>query len=150
MGRTEVSAATRVCPYCHQPTPAGWPLCDGCARTLPAERALPDLRLVNELDRWDRVNRRPRNAAAVTRRALGWVWCVTVVACAADLRFGRRIGASISAWDELAVGALVVALTATLVALFLLAYLAGRDPGPAWRRERAVLRRRLGVGGSDR
>jgi hypothetical protein len=31
--------------------------------------------------------------------------------------------------------------------VFLLAYLAGRDPGPEWRRERAVLRRRLGIGG---
>ena len=30
---------------------------DGCARTLPAECGLPDLRLVNELERWDRANR---------------------------------------------------------------------------------------------
>lgn len=44
-------------------------------------------------------------------------------------------------------GALVVALGGTLAAVFLLAFLAGRDPGPAWRRERAVLRRRLGIGG---
>ena len=147
MGRTEVSAATRICPYCHEPTRVGWPLCDGCARTLPAERALPDLRLVNELERWDRANPRPLDARAVTRRALGRTWIVAVVLCTLDLRFGRHIGASISLWDELAVGALVVALTATLAAVFLLAYLAGRDPGPAWRRERAVLRRRLGIGG---
>jgi hypothetical protein len=147
MGRTEVSTATRICPYCREPTRVGWPLCDGCARTLPAERALPDLRLVNELERWDRANPRPLDAAAVTRRALGWTWCLTVVLCALDLRFGRHIGASISVWDQLAVGALVVALAGTLAAVFVLAFLAGRDPGPAWRRERAVLRRRLGIGG---
>jgi hypothetical protein len=147
MGRTEVTPATRVCPHCGEPTRSGWPLCDGCARTLPAERPLPDLRLVNELERWEHANPRPRDAAAATRRALGWTWVAAVIMCALDLEFGRHIGASISLWDELAVGALVVALTATLAALFALAYLAGRDPGPAWRRERAVLRRRLGIGG---
>jgi hypothetical protein len=147
MGRTEVSPATRICPYCREPTRVGWPLCDGCARTLPAERPLPDLRLVNELDRWDRAHPRPIDAAALTRRGLAWTWVAAVVLCALDLRFGRRIGTSVSVWDELAVGALVIALTATLAALFLLAFLAGRDPGPAWRRERSVLRRRLGIGG---
>lgn len=147
MGRTEISAATRVCPHCRQPTRVGWPLCDGCARTLPAERGLPDLRLVNELERWDRANPRPLDAAALTRRTLGWTWAATVVLCALDLRFGRHIGPGISIWDELAVGAIVVALAGTLVAVFAIAFLAGRDPGPAWRRERAVLRRRLGIGG---
>jgi hypothetical protein len=137
---------TRVCPYCREPTRAGWPLCDGCARTLPAERPLPDLRLVNELERWDRANPRPRDPAALTRRTLKWLWMSVVVLSALDLRFGRHIGTGISAWDTLAVGSIVLAFLGTLVGMFLLGVLSGRDPGATWRRERAQVRRRLGAG----
>src|SRR6185437_11168651 len=144
MGGTNAVSDTRVCPYCHQPTRAGWPLCDGCARTLPAERPLPDLRLVNELERWDRANPRPRDPAALTRRTLKWLWISVVVLSALDLRFGRHIGTGISAWDTLAVGSIVLAFLGTLIGMFLLGVLSGRDPGASWRRERAQVRRRLG------
>ncbi len=137
---------TRVCPHCRRPTRAGWPLCDGCARTLPAERPLPDLRLVNELERWDRANPRPRDAAVLTRRTLKWLWVAVVVCSALDLRFGRHIGTGTSVWDTLAVGTIVLALLATLIGMFLLGLLSGRDPGATWRRERAQVRRRLGAG----
>jgi hypothetical protein len=42
---------------------------------------------------------------------------------------------------------MVLALLATLVGMFLLGLLSGRDPGATWRRERAQVRRRLGAGG---
>ena len=64
MGGTSTAVDTRICPHCHQPTRVGWPMCDGCARTLPAYRPLPDLRLVAELERWDRANPRPLDGAA--------------------------------------------------------------------------------------
>jgi len=101
---------------------------------------------VNELERWDRANPRPRDAAVLTRRTLKWLWIAVVVFSALDLRFGRHIGTGTSAWDTLAVGTMVLALLATLVGMFLLGLLSGRDPGAAWRRERAQVRRRLGAG----
>jgi hypothetical protein len=146
MGGTSAVSETRVCPYCRQPTRVGWPLCDGCARTLPAERPLPDLRLVAELDRWDRANPQPRDPAVLTRRVMKWLWIAVVVCSALDLRFGRHIGTGTSAWDTLAVGMIVLALLATLVGMVVLGVLSGRDPGAAWRRERAQIRRRLGSG----
>jgi hypothetical protein len=146
MGGTQVVVATRICPHCHQPTRVGWPLCDGCARSLPDYRPLPDLRLIAELDRWDRANPRPLDAAAITRRTLKWLWAAVVVFCALDLRYGRNIGPVNSVWDDLAVGSLLVALMATLVGIVAVAFFAGRDPAPAWRLERASLRRRLGIG----
>jgi hypothetical protein len=136
MGGTDVVVATRICPHCHQPTRIGWPMCDGCARSLPAYRPLPDLRLIAELDRWDRA----------TRRALKWLWAAVIVCCVLDLRYGRDIGPVNSVWDDLAVGSLLVALAATLLGIVAVAVFAGRDPAPAWRRERASLRRRLGIG----
>jgi hypothetical protein len=145
MGGTN-AVATRVCPHCRQPTRVGWPLCDACARSLPAYRPLPDLRLVAELERWDRANPRPLDAASLTRRALACAWVAVIVTSVLDLRYGRRIGLVHSVWDDLAVGSLVVALLATLLGIAALAFLAGRDPAPAWRRERASLRRRLGAG----
>jgi hypothetical protein len=149
MGGTSTVAATRICPHCQQPTRVGWPMCDGCARSLPAYRPLPDLRLIAELERWDRANPSPLDGAALTRRTLKWLWAAVVVCSALDLRYGRQIGPATSVWDDLAVGSIVVALAATLVAIFALAFLAGRDPAPAWRRERAALRRRLGIGTSN-
>ena len=146
MGGTQVVVATRICPHCHQPTRVGWPLCDGCARSLPDYRPLPDLRLIAELDRWDRANPRPLDAAAITRRTLKWLWAAVVVFCALDLRYGRNIGPVNSVWDDLAAGSLLVALLATLVGIVAVAFFAGRDPAPAWRLERASLRRRLGIG----
>ena len=146
MGGTQVVVATRICPHCHQPTRVGWPLCDGCARSLPDYRPLPDLRLIAELDRWDRANPRPLDAAAITRRTLKWLWAAVVVFCALDLRYGRNIGPVNSVWDDLAVGSLLVALLGTLVGIVAVAFFAGRDPAPAWRLERASLRRRLGIG----
>jgi uncharacterized membrane protein len=101
---------------------------------------------VNELERWDRANPQPRDAAALTRRTLRWLWIAVVVCSALDLRFGRHIGTGTSAWDTLAVGAIVLALLATLLGMFVLALLSGRDPGAAWRRERSQVRRRLGAG----
>jgi hypothetical protein len=101
---------------------------------------------VNELERWDRANPRPHGAAALTRRTLKWLWIAVVVCSALDLRFGRHIGTGTSAWDTLAVGTMVLALLATLVGMFLLGVLLGRDPGASWRRERAHVRRRLGAG----
>ena len=146
MGGTDVVVATRICPHCHQPTRIGWPMCDGCARSLPAYRPLPDLRLIAELERWDRANPRPVDGAALTRRALKWLWAAVIVCCALDLRYGRDIGPVNSIWDDLAVGSLLVALAATLLGIVAVAVFAGRDPAPAWRRERASLRRRLGIG----
>jgi hypothetical protein len=146
MGGTQVVVATRICPHCHQPTRVGWPMCDGCARSLPDYRPLPDLRMIAELERWDRANPRPLDAAAVTRRTLKWLWAAVVVCCALDLRYGRNIGPVNSVWDDLAVGSLLVAFLATLAGIVAVAFFAGRDPAPAWRRERASLRRRLGIG----
>jgi hypothetical protein len=120
-------------------------MCDGCARSLPDYRPLPDLRLIAELERWDRANPRPLDAAAVTRRTLKWLWAAVVVCCALDLRYGRNIGPVNSVWDDLAVGSLVVAFLATLAGIVAVAFFAGRDPAPAWRLERASLRRRLGI-----
>jgi hypothetical protein len=131
MGGTNAVVDTRVCPYCHQPTRAGWPLCDGCARTLPAERPLPDLRLVNELERWDRANPRPRDPAALTRRTLKWLWIAVVVLSALDLRFGRHIGTGTSVWDTLAVGSIVLAFLGTLRPGRHLAAGTGAGPPPA-------------------
>jgi hypothetical protein len=121
-------------------------MCDGCARTLPTYRPLPDLRLIAELERWDRANPRPVDGAALTRRALKWLWAATVACCALDLRYGRQIGPVTSVWDDLAVGSLLLALTATLFGIVAVAFFAGRDPAPAWRLERASLQRRLGIG----
>lgn len=146
MGVTSVVAETRVCPHCRRPTRIAWPLCDGCSRTLPAYRPLPDLRLAAELERWDHANPRPVDAAALVRRALAWVWVVAVGCSALDLRFGRKIGPISSGWDDLAVASLVVALLATLLALVALPFLQGRDPAIGWRRERAAVKRRLGIG----
>jgi hypothetical protein len=146
MGGTDTVVATRICPHCHQPTRVGWPMCDGCARTLPAYRPLPDLRLIAELERWDQANPRPLDAAKLTRRALKWLWAAVVVCSALDLRFGREIGPATSIWDTLAVGTLLVALAATLLGIVAVAFFAGHDPAPAWRLERASLRRRLGIG----
>jgi hypothetical protein len=146
MGGTSVVATTRICPHCRQPTRVGWPMCDACARSLPAYRPLPDLRLVAELERWDRANPRPLDGAALTRRTLKWLWAAVVVTCALDLRYGREIGPATSVWDTLAVGSLLLALAATLLGIVAVAFFAGRDPAPAWRRERAALRRRLGIG----
>jgi len=101
---------------------------------------------VNELERWDRANPRPRDPAALTRRTLKWLWISVVVLSALDLRFGRHIGTGTSAWDTLAVGSMVLAFLGTLVGMFLLGVLSGRDPGANWRRERAQVRRRLGAG----
>ena len=94
----------------------------------------------------DRANPRPLDAAAVTRRTLKWLWAAVVVCCALDLRYGRNIGPVNSVWDDLAVGSLVVAFLATLAGIVAVAFFAGRDPAPAWRLERASLRRRLGIG----
>src|SRR2546423_13635713 len=91
MGGTNAVSDTRVCPYCHQPTRAGWPLCDGCARTLTAERPLPDLRLVNELERWDRANPRPREPAALTQRTMQGLWRPGVVVSAPGLPLARPL-----------------------------------------------------------
>jgi hypothetical protein len=121
-------------------------MCDGCARSLPAYRPQPDLRLIAELERWDRANPRPLDGAALTRRTLKWLWAAAVVCSVLDLRYGREIGPVNSVWDDLAVGSLLVALTATLLGIVAVAFFAGRDPAPAWRRERASLRRRLGIG----
>ena len=99
---------------------------------------------MNELERWDRANPCPRDAAALTRQTLKRLWIAVVVCSALDLRFGRHIGTGTSAWDTLAVGTIVVALLATLAGMFLLGLLSGRDPGATWRRERAEIRRRLG------
>jgi hypothetical protein len=75
-----------------------------------------------------------------------WLWISVVVLSALDLRFGRHIGTGTSAWDALAVGSIVLAFLGTLVGMFLLGVLSGRDPGATWRRERAQVRRRLGAG----
>lgn len=120
-------------------------MCDGCSRSLPAYRPLPDLRLIAELDRWDRANPRPVDGAALTRRTLKWLWAAAIVCSALDLHYGRRIGPVSSVWDDLAVGSLMIALAATLIGIVAVAFFAGRDPAPAWRRERASLRRRLGI-----
>jgi hypothetical protein len=146
MGGTDAVVATRICPHCRQPTRVGWPMCDGCARSLPAYRPQPDLRLIAELERWDRANPRPLDGAALTRRTLKWLWAAAVVCSVLDLRYGREIGPVNSVWDDLAVGSLLVALAATLLGILAVAFFAGRDPAPAWRRERASLRRRLGIG----
>lgn len=143
MGVTSTVAETRVCAHCRRPTRVEWPLCDGCSRTLPAHRPLPDLRLAAELERWDHANPRPVDGAALGRRALAWFWGVAVVCSALDLHFGRQIGPISSGWDDLAVASLVVALLATLLTL---PFLQGRDPALGWRRERAAVERRLGIG----
>jgi hypothetical protein len=44
------------------------------------------------------------------------------------------------------VGSLVLALLATLVGILAIPFLQDRDPGPGWRRERAAVKRRLGIG----
>jgi hypothetical protein len=72
-----------------------------------------------------------------------WLWVAVVFASVLDLRFGRQVGPAASVWDTLVVGALVVALAGTLVGVVAAAFLAGRDPAPAWRRERASIARRL-------
>jgi hypothetical protein len=146
MGDTNAPLPTRICPHCLTPTRVEWPLCDACARSLDPYRPLPDLRLVAELDRWDRANPRPVDAAALTRRVVWSLWGLVVVFGLLDLRFGRRIGPVDSLWDDLAVGSLMLALAASLVGIVVLALVAGRDPRPAWRRERASVRRRLGIG----
>jgi hypothetical protein len=145
MGGTSAPVPTRVCPHCRTATRVEWPLCDACARSLVAYRPLPDMRLAAELERWDRANPRPIDGAALTRRTVWSLWALVVVFGVLDLRFGRRIGPIDSVWDDLAVGSLIVALAASLVAIVLLAFLSGRDPAPAWRRERAHIRRRLGI-----
>jgi hypothetical protein len=121
-------------------------LCDGCSRTLPAYRPLPDLRLAAELERWDRANPRPLDGAALVRRTLAWLWGAAFVCSALDLHFGRRIGPISSGWDDLAVGSLVVALLASLIGILAIPFLQGRDPAPRWRRERDAVKRRLGIG----
>ncbi|HEY3766867.1 MAG TPA: hypothetical protein VGL44_17010 [Gaiellales bacterium] len=146
MGGTAVVPSTRICPHCRQPTRAEWPVCDGCARSLPAYRPQPDLRLMAEMERWERANPRPLDGAAVTRRTLKWLWAGAVVLSALDLHFGRRIGPVNSVWDDLAVGSLTLAFAATLVGVFVVGFLSARDPAPAWRRERAALEHRLGIG----
>jgi hypothetical protein len=146
MGSTSAVVETRVCPHCRQPTRIAWPLCDGCSRTLPAYRPLPDLRLAAELERWDRANPRPLDGAALVRRTIAWLWGAVVVCSALDLHFGRRIGPISSGWDELAVGSLMVALLATLLGVVALVFVQDRDPAPDWRRERAAVKRRLGIG----
>src|SRR5437016_9422679 len=115
---------TRVCPHCRQATRVDWPVCDGCANRLAAYRPGPDLRLVAELERWERANPRPLDLAGFGRRTLAWLWAAVLVASALDVRFGRTIGPQASPWDTLAVAVLVVALLATLAGIVLMAFLA--------------------------
>src|SRR6476660_5317222 len=90
--------ASRRCPGCGQATRIGWPLCDHCAASLPPYRPLPDLRLVGELQRWERANPQPRGAIGGIFAGIKWLWIVVALALMADVVLGSPVGPINSMW----------------------------------------------------